>query len=180
MRVIEQTLRLLKGLRLKNTTTPDVSKSGEALLAYDATNNYMQASENGGTYSRVPLLSNAAFALLMGTPTFTVGAEAADAINVAVQLKDSQGVNLAYSAVVQVWISATAGAVVAATPPSSTVVIGTEGTLISSRVAKTDLLIRTNATGAFDLTITEAGAKSYYVNVDVGQGQYFSQVATWV
>jgi len=180
MRVIEQTLRLLKGLRLKNTSTPDVSVSGEALLAYDATLNAVVASENGGAYSRVPLLSNAAFALLMGAPAFTVGVESGgNVINVAVQLKDSQGVNLAYSAVVQVWLSDTAGAALSGTPPSSTVVIGTNGVLVASYTAKTHLLIRSNTSGQFDLNITEAGAKSFYINVDTGQGAYFSQQATW-
>ena len=79
---------------------------------------------------------------------------------------------------VQVWISDTAGAAVSGTAPSGTVVIGTNGTLVSTRVTKVDLLIRSTTGGQFDLNITEVGVKSYYLNVSC-QGQYFSQVATW-
>lgn len=117
-------------------------------------------------------------AAVPGTPSFTVGEEASDVINVAVQLKDAKGANVAAKTVVRAWLSDTSGAALSASAPSGTVVIGTNGVIIASLTAKTHLIIITNATGQFDLNITEAGAKSYHLNIEV-DGKHFSQVMTW-
>lgn len=131
-----------------------------------------------GLRTPLPASQTAAASLIQGTPAFTVGAEASNVINIAVQLKDAAGVALAAKHRVYAWLSDTAGAALSGTPPSGTVVIGTNGVLVSSPTAKTELSIITDASGRFDLNITEAGVKSYFLNVEYA-GKVTSQGMTW-
>ena len=96
---------------------------------------------------------------------FTVTAENTNVGNVSVQLKDGNGNNLTNTAVVDLYISNTAGGVEAATGPDGTVVIGTDGVLINTIVTKKNYRIQSDSTGLFDLDITETGTASFYVNL---------------
>jgi hypothetical protein len=104
----------------------------------------------------------------LGTPAFTIGAEAANAINVAVQLKDAAGVNLAVRGSVTAYLSDSAtGADIAATAPDGGVAVGTEGLAIPLVADKAFQLV-SNAAGVVDLDIGESGADTFYL-VIVGE-----------
>lgn len=114
--------------------------------------------------------------LTQGTPTITVGSESGDVINVAVQLKDAAGENVASAHVVRAWLSDSAGGEVTSTAPSGSVAIGTNGVVIAEHTAKTHLVVAGNASGQFDINITEAGARTWYLNLEY-QGKLFSSAA---
>lgn len=114
-------------------------------------------------------------ALIQGTPGFTVGAEAANVILVTVQLKDAKATNLAAPHVVQAWLSNAAGGAVTGAAPSGAVT-ATTGTIIREWTSKTHMAVASNASGAIVLSIEEAGAATWYLNVEY-QGKLFSSGA---
>lgn len=120
---------------------------------------------------------NALFAKGFSTPTFTVGAEAANAIITTVQLKDAVGVAVAAKTLCTVWLSDTAAAAVSGTPPSGAVSF-TAGVQLKEVTTKVLHEIVTTAAGLFTVSITEAGAKSYFLNVAIGD-VVASQQITW-
>ena len=101
-----------------------------------------------------------------GTPTVTVGDEAADAIVVTVQLNDAANNPVAEQCLARVWLSDAAAGALCAVAPSGNVVVSTAGVIVASPAAKTHLLVASDATGAFDISITEAGAKVLFFNVE--------------
>lgn len=102
---------------------------------------------------------------------FVVGAEAGNVINVAVQLKDANGADLAARGSVLAYLSDDAnGDSVAATAPSGTVVIGTDGLAIPL-VAKKTFLLTSEADGDIDINITEAGAATWYLVIVLPNGK---------
>ena len=84
-----------------------------------------------------------------GTPTVTVGDEAADAIVVTVQLNDAANNPVAEQCLARVWLSDAAAGALCAVAPSGNVVVSTAGVIV-----------------AFDISITEAGAKVLFFNVE--------------
>jgi hypothetical protein len=94
---------------------------------------------------------------------FTIGAEAGNAINVAVALT-KYGRALDQRHVITYWLSSDATGDTLAADPGTTAV-GTNGTLL---VEPTDDIIGTlvtEANGTFDLNITHAGTSGFYLNV---------------
>lgn len=124
-------------------------------------------------------LAGTALAAAQGTPGFTIGDEAENVINVAVQLKDIAGAEIKGATMCRVWLSDEVGGALCETAPSGTVVVGDAGAIIASLTAKTHLLVVTDADGKFDLDITEAGAKELYVNVEVQGHVYSSEKVTF-
>lgn len=107
----------------------------------------------------------------LGAPAFVVGAEAADAINVAIQLKDSAGADLAVRGSLFAYLSDDAnGDSLAAAAPSGGVAIGTDGLAIPI-VAGKSWLLTSEADGDIDLTITEAGAATWYLVIAMPDGR---------
>ena len=105
------------------------------------------------------------------TVEFTIGAEAANSINVAGQLKDTN-VNFEGRAVLDVYLSTDAeGDNLAATAPDGDVAIGTNGVILAELVTDKYFKIITNADGQFDLDIGESGALSLYLIVALPSGQ---------
>lgn len=99
---------------------------------------------------------------------FTIGDEATDVINVAVQL--NQGANaIGGKAVVMAYLSSdAAGDTPVAT--ADTVAIGTDGSLVSI-VSKELFMVRSEDDGTFDINVTEATASTtYYLNVVMPDG----------
>lgn len=114
-----------------------------------------------------------------GTPTFVVGAEGGNAILVTITLKDVNGVALAAAAKATVWLSDVAGAAPSAVAPSGGTAI-TTGVSLKEHTAETLIDVISNAAGVIGVTITEAGAKSYFVNVAIGNVVASSGAATFV
>jgi hypothetical protein len=97
--------------------------------------------------------------------TIVVGAENAGTgvINVAIQLIDANGADLAMRACVMSYLSNDAnGDSVVAPVHSGAVAIGTDGLLLPM-VAKTNFMLTSEADGDIDINITEAGAKTAYL-----------------
>jgi hypothetical protein len=102
--------------------------------------------------------------------TFVVGAEGSDAIIVTGQLKDASGNALTAVANVKAYISDNAdGSTLEVTVHSGAVATSSKGLAIPV-VAKKVFDVVTNATGAFDLSLTESGTKTAYLVVALPGG----------
>lgn len=102
--------------------------------------------------------------------TFTVGTEATNAINVAVQLKDGAGVNQAVRKALPWYLSsASTGATKLGTAPNSGTAIGTAGSLIEWTAELSGLMIF-DATGAANIDITDSGTPTMYLVVVLPNG----------
>ena len=103
--------------------------------------------------------------------TITVGAEAANSINVAVQLLDGAGDALATRAGIMAYLSDDAnGDSVAGTAPDGNVAIGTDGVLIPVVADKAFYLI-SEADGDIDLDIGETGGDTWYLVLVMPSGE---------
>jgi hypothetical protein len=104
-----------------------------------------------------------------GAVAFTVGAEvvATHTVTISGQLKDSQGVAVASARAIKTWISATAGAVPAATAPDGAVTL-TKGTLLKELTSKVLHELVTDANGQFTFTVVDSGTKDFYLNAAYG------------
>lgn len=99
----------------------------------------------------------------IGAHTFVIGAEAANVINVGIQLVDASGVAMAVHGALLAYLSDDAnGNSLVATAPSGGVAIGTDGLAIPLIAGKAWLLV-SEADGDIDINITEAGAKTCYL-----------------
>jgi len=99
----------------------------------------------------------------IGTPTITVGDEATNVINVAIQLKDKAGNDLAVRASLLAYLSDDAnGDSIAATAPDGGVAIGTDGLAIEL-IADKVFLLTSESDGDIDLDIEESGADTFYL-----------------
>ena len=102
--------------------------------------------------------------------TFTIGAEAGNVINVAVQLKDGAGDDIATRAAVQFYLSddADGDTIVAA---ATSLAIGTDGVAIENISNSAGLLI-SEADGDIDINIGDAsGAATYYLVLVMPSGE---------
>ena len=88
---------------------------------------------------------------------FTVGAEAANVINVAIQLKDPQGGDLAQRTAVIILLLADANGDALNTIDLDTIAIGTDG-VVAELLADKVLLAVSEADGDIDINLTEATA----------------------
>lgn len=103
-------------------------------------------------------------------PVITVGTEAANAIDVAIQLKDRDGGNLAEAGLAVVWLSdASKGDVCAAAPSGGWAAKGTTDTklLVALTANKAAIALADKDDGIITITVTENTAKTFYVNVQV-------------
>ena len=107
----------------------------------------------------------------VGGCTFTIGAEAANVINVAGQLIDTSGNALTGRASVFVYLSDDQnGDSVASTAEGWA--IGTDGTLLISDASNQASLLLSEVDGDFDIDITETtGADTYYMVVILPSGR---------
>ena len=102
--------------------------------------------------------------------TFTIGAEAANVINVAIQLQDGAGNDLATSAAVGFYLSdEAAGTTIVAAATS--LAIGTDGVAIENISNSAGMLI-SEADGDIDLNIGDnSGAATYYLVLIMPSGR---------
>jgi hypothetical protein len=110
--------------------------------------------------------------------TFVVGAEAANAKNVAIQLTDAGGADIAVRGGVFAYLSDDAnGDAIVATAPDGGVVIGTDGLAIPL-VANKAFMLTSEADGDIDLTITHAaGVKTCYLIIRLPNGKHVASGA---
>lgn len=101
---------------------------------------------------------------------FTIGAEAADVINVAVQLQ-TESEDIAERASVLAYLSGDAeGDGVAGAAPSGGVAAGTNGEIIAEITADLVFLLKTDATGSVDVDITDVGTPTFHLVVCLPDG----------
>ncbi len=101
---------------------------------------------------------------------FTVGAEAANVINVAVQLNDPEGTALSEVGVQDFYLSTdAAGLIPVTTAPSGGIAIGTDGKLIETVAAITGVIL-SDAVGKADIDITEVGVFTFYLVLRLPMG----------
>jgi hypothetical protein len=95
--------------------------------------------------------------------TYTIGAEAGDAINVAGQFQDWKKRDLAVASSVSFYLADDVdGLTPSVVAPSGGIAIGTNGALIED-VADLSGEIILEADGTFDIDITEAGVATWYL-----------------
>lgn len=98
---------------------------------------------------------------LVGGATFTIGDEADDVINVAIQLKDANGRDIAERGAVFAYIASDANGDALATAPDA-LAIGTDGLAIEV-ISNSAMMLVSEADGDIDINITKSGAATYYV-----------------
>lgn len=108
---------------------------------------------------------------------FTIGSEAANVINVGLQLNDAGGSALATRASVFAYLSDDAnGDSIAGTAPDGNVAVGTDGLLIPVVTDKAFQLV-SEADGDIDLDIGESGADTWYLIVVLPNGLLVASAA---
>lgn len=147
---------------LTSADVPDGS-IGTADLAASAVTTAKIADANVTTAKLADTVADS----IPGTPTIAAGVEAAHAIIATVTMKDVQGNTLAQAQCCDVWLSDTAGAAPSAVAPSGAVTVAV-GVQVAAVVAKTVLRVKAHTDGTFTVSVTEAAAKSYFVNVAIG------------
>ena len=96
------------------------------------------------------------------TATMTVGTEATNAINVAIQLKDGNGTDLARRCALPWYLSSDANGDAVATAPDGGIAIGTDGLLLEWTANVSGLVI-SEADGDIDVTLTESSTGTWYL-----------------
>ncbi|SRR5579885_2050282 len=108
--------------------------------------------------------------IIPGRVTFTItggGGGATPIALVTAQVVDANGLAIAQVFELSLWLSdAATGAGLTATAASGAVAAGTPGTVIASKVSKKALDVLTDATGAFQLSITDTGTTGFFVAVE--------------
>lgn len=109
---------------------------------------------------------------LFNLVTFTIGAKAANTINVACQLKDAKGRVLRQVAHVRAYLSdVSTGASLTPTATTSALAIGTNGALVNIPVAGKVVDVLSDAQGRFDLNLIQtASPLTYYMAVHMPDG----------
>ena len=113
--------------------------------------------------------------------TITVGAEATNVINVAVQLLGFDAENLSDRGCVHWYLSGDADGdgMLATEPTTMPVAIGTDGVVLEDWDSTTDKVgcVISNATGAFDLDIGDTGTPTMYLVVVLPNGRVKASAA---
>ena len=102
--------------------------------------------------------------------SFTVGTEASDAINVAVQLKDGGGVDLARRCGLAWFLSSDANGDAISAAPSGGIAIGTDGLLLEWTNNVSGWVV-SEADGDIDVTLTDAGTPTFYLVLVLPNGR---------
>lgn len=103
--------------------------------------------------------------------TITVGAEVTNARAITIQLKDSNGNDVAERTMVRAHVMADAnGDAFATTGGSTGIAIGTDGALLAV-VAKKSFILVSEADGDIDLTWTDNGTEVAYLHLELPNGR---------
>ena len=102
--------------------------------------------------------------------SFTIGAEATNAINVVIQLQSQDGTDLANRGTVFFYLSSDANGDALATAPTGGIAIGTDGLLIET-LADLAGFMTSEADGDIDVTLTDTGTPTFYIVLVMPTGQ---------
>ena len=104
--------------------------------------------------------------------TFTIGAEAANVINVGVQLEQADGTDLDEVACVRAFLSdASTGIGLTGAVPDGSVAIGTDGAIIETTLTDGSWLLQSEADGDIDIDINDVtGTPTWYLVVVLPDG----------
>jgi hypothetical protein len=153
------------------TTKADLTIGSGTTLEVDGTLQIDSTLKLGGTAITASAAELNALDAAPLDVDFTIGTEAGNDINVAIQLNDAAGTALATRAAVMAYLSDDAnGDSIAATAPDGGWVIGTDGVLIPVVANKAAWLV-SEADGDIDVTITESGADTFYLIVVLPNGK---------
>ncbi len=138
---------------------------------------YALSTVTSGSTSTIPvaLVSNVAeSAAFINAPlqaTMVVGTESSNAINVAGQLQDVFGDDLAKAAAVKFYLADdAAGMTPSGTAPTGGIAIGTDGALLES-IDNLSGTIISEADGDFDITLTDTGTPTFYLVLIMPNGK---------
>lgn len=153
------------GEALEDSVGSGASVFGYAIAASSAADTLFRAYVDFTGPNRAPTSGSPELA----SATFVVGAEASNAITVTVQLTDTYGVDLAYKAVVNYYISSdTAGDTVGG--DVGDVDILTDGTIIAEYTQDIKGLVRSEADGDIDFNFQSTGTSTVYLNLVMPNG----------
>ena len=115
---------------------------------------------------------------LLAVPTLdiTVAAEGGDAIAVSAQLQDILGNDLSLETLLIAWVSDAAGGALTGTPPDSGVAV-TDGLQLEELTAEKTFMLMTGTDGLCELTLSESGVATWYVNFAIPGGPRVSSAA---
>ncbi len=105
--------------------------------------------------------------------TYVIGAEAANVINVGIQLVDAAGTNVAAISVVEAYLSDdSTGLGISAAAPDVDAIIGTDGALIVVHVTDLAWLLQSEADGHIDIDINDVtGTPTWFMVVVLPNGE---------
>lgn len=107
---------------------------------------------------------------VVASASFTIGTEAGNAINVAIQLKDWNGADINYRAGLVWYLSSDATGDTISAAPASGIAIGTDGLLIEWTNNVSGWVV-SESDGDIDVTITDAGTPTFYLNLILPGGK---------
>lgn len=116
------------------------------------------------------------------TIDFTVGAETADVINVALQVVDPHGDPIEQVMALDCYVCSDAEGKIPAVITDVTVAVGTDGTILKINTANRDFMLLTDEEGKADLDFTDSGdgAETGYLAVKLPDGNFVvSSALTW-
>lgn len=115
-----------------------------------------------------------------GRVVFTIGAEAADTINVAVQLKDARNNAVARVVGCKCYLATAATGIGLGTATTSAIVIHTNGTLLDITKTGQVFSVVTDASGRFDVDLIQTATPTVYLVVIMPDGSIaVSSAITW-
>lgn len=125
-------------------------------------------------------LSSQLLADIVDDIEFTVGAETSHAIAVTVQLEDPADANVTGKRLITWWLSdSSAGALASSAPSGGAAVTGTGAVAINEEVTDKTGRAVTGTSGSLVITVTEATAKTFYLNVICGDGAVHTATLTF-
>jgi len=117
---------------------------------------------------------------VLTAPTYTIGSEGGNVINVLCSLNDISSTAIAESKSVLMYLSDSAtGDGVTATAPDGDIAIGTDGTILFEHTADKIFQMWTETDGDFDVDIGEAAAGTWYMCVVVAGNLFVSAAITF-
>jgi hypothetical protein len=122
--------------------------------------------EVNSTAAEINTLDGAAAAV-----EYSVGTEAANVINVALQFQDANGIDVAVPVGCKFYLADdSAGLTPSATAPDGGIAIGTDGALIEWAANLSGIVV-SEADGDVDIDITESGVATWYLVVVLPNGK---------